>query len=150
MKSKSNKFPEAELVDVRLTRHACEMCECSVCYKSETFQRDFQNQKRRVLSLLTEKMGIKTGNEFFRKSHNGGFICLCLAFLSMMTIRCQVGGCQLCRQGASSYVNLRFSRDLLHYRGGESEPRGDSKQQHLKETSTRATMCEMCVYYSAI
>ena len=66
-------------------------CVSSVLFdKSETFQRDFQNKKRRLLSLLSE-MRIKTGKEFFRKSHKEGFICLYLAFLSMMIIHRQVG-----------------------------------------------------------
>lgn len=75
-------------------------------------------------------------NQLFREPRNGGFIYL---YLSMVMIRCQVGGCQLRRQGASLCVKLRYSCGLLPCRGGESEPRDDTKQQHSRETSTRAT-----------
>lgn len=86
-------------------------------------------------------------NQFFREPRNGGFIYL---YLSMVMIRCQVGGCQLRRQGASLCVKLRYSRGLLPCRGGESEPRDDTKQQHSRETSTRATSRGVCVCRSLI
>ena len=59
-------------------------------------------------------------------------------------------GCQLRRQGASLCVKLRYSRGLLPCRRGESEPRDDTKQQHSREISTRATSRGVCVCRSLI
>ena len=80
-------------------------------------------------------------NQLFREPRNGGFIYL---YLSMVMIR------QLRRQGASLFVKLRYSRGLLPCRGGESEPRDDTRQQHSRETSTRAISRGVCVCRSLI